>query len=121
VERVRVRNTEEFSTDDDYADEASNNQLAAKIFQIDARGIPIQVASIDSNLYASQQVNGGLYEQQIMESSQKKFVVKLFPYDENEKEIQEMTMFVESNDNQQQQQQHSQMRQNHQQHSDRIF
>ena len=33
------------------------------------------------------------------DNSEKTFVVKLFPLDEQEEEVQEMTMFVESSDN----------------------
>lgn len=99
VERVRIKNSEDL---DDLSNShhqiMHNNELPSHRYKIDARDVPIKVVDIDNN-----QVNYLQYQTlntstTTNEADEKTFVVKLFPFDENEKEIQEMTMFVESND-----------------------
>lgn len=81
LERVRVKNSEESDEFDNY----ENNEMSAKTFQIDTRGQSI-LTSENLSYHSKGMVNG---------ESEKTFVVKLFPLDEQENEVQEMTMYVE--------------------------
>jgi hypothetical protein len=86
MERVRITN--ENMTDEE-------QDIATHVYKIDARQVPIRVAESQEFGYQSSIVSGsGAYG----ENEEKAFVVKLFPVDEHENEIQEMTMYVESNE-----------------------
>jgi hypothetical protein len=90
IERVRVKNSEDF---DDF-DQQQSMDYAAQNYRIDTREGQIRVSDIDNN-------NGEFNHLEYrtpMNNDEKTFVVKLFPVDEHEKEVQEMTMFVESSE-----------------------
>lgn len=87
MERVRITN--------ENVDGEQQQDLATHVYKIDARQVPIRVAESQEFGYQSSIVSGsGAYG----ENEEKAFVVKLFPVDEHEKEVQEMTMYVESNE-----------------------
>lgn len=87
LERVRVKNSEDLDQEEEY--NATSNQMNSEEYST-------------RTSYKTESSN----TQHVLESnmtmddnSEKTFVVKLFPLDEQEKEVQEMTMFVESSDN----------------------
>ena len=89
VERVRIKNSEDF---ENYNHHSINNfEYASQSYKVDAREMPVRVTENEYNHMKYRNPT-------TTDNDEKTFVVKLFPVDENEKEVQEMTMFVESNE-----------------------
>jgi hypothetical protein len=85
VERVRIKNSEEF---DNYEHHHMSGDYSSHKYKRD----------IENNEFNHLQYRTPATTTMNSEHEEKTFVVKLFPVDEHEKEVQEMTMFVESNE-----------------------
>lgn len=110
METVRVRNSAhqndsvEYETNEEIFDEIHTTryeEFGTREYQYDSRGQPHVTTEsvtyrrdINGDLIEETTTTTGLDPSEMNRSSS--FVVKLFPSDEQEKEVQEMTMFVES-------------------------
>ena len=94
IERVRIKNSEEFDNFEHH--HTTSNDYMSRKHIIDSNNTPMRITDMDNNEYNHLQYRTPASMNS--EHDEKTFVVKLFPVDEHEKEVQEMTMFVESNE-----------------------
>ena len=82
VERVRIKNSEEYDYEHHMSGDYASHKYTRDMENNEFNHLQYRTPAATMN----------------SEHDEKTFVVKLFPVDEHEKEVQEMTMFVESNE-----------------------